>query len=101
MRKTVWSMTVVAVLALGSLSLTGCGQSMSGKYAGDFLSVEFKSGSKAYITVGQGGATTEVTYRIDGDKIIFQNQAGNVVLTRNKDGSLSGGPMNETLKKIN
>jgi hypothetical protein len=89
--------TSVATLVLASFVLVGCGKSMSGRFANDMMEVEFKSGSKAYVTMGMAGinrTTTEVSYELNGDKIILHSQAGNLVLTRNKDGTLSG-PMDE------
>lgn len=80
-------------IALVTLTLTGCGQSMSGKYANEMMEVEFKSGNKAYISMGIEGisrTTTEVRYELKDDKIILHNQAGNFILARNKDGTLSG-----------
>lgn len=106
MRKTLWFLLIVAVMALGSISLTGCGKGMNGKYANDMMEVEFK-GSKAYVGVGMkdfGRTTVETKYDVDGDKIVLHNQAGNLVLTRNTDGTLSGGPGGEMagpLKKVN
>jgi hypothetical protein len=94
-RARIRTILMVAALVVGSLTLAGCGKSMSGKYANDMMEVEFK-GSKAYVTMGVEGVsrvTTEVKYEVQGDKIILHNQAGNLVLTRNNDGSLSGAPM--------
>lgn len=85
-------MLMVGILFAGSLTLTGCSSGMSGKYANEMMEVEFK-GSKAYVSMGIEGlarTTTEVKYEVQGDNIILHNQAGNLVLTRNKDGSLSG-----------
>jgi hypothetical protein len=86
-------------LVLASLTFTGCGQgnSLSGTYEGQMMSVEFKSDGKAYVT--NGGGTVEAKYRRDGDKIILENPPFNLVLTLNKDGTLSGGPMEDSLKK--
>ena len=88
---------VVLMLAFGSAALMGCDQGMSGKYSnarteGMGMTVEFKPSSKAYVTM-PGGAMMEFTYEVDGDKIILRNQAGNMILTRNKDGTLSGSPV--------
>jgi hypothetical protein len=79
-------------VAVASLTFAGCGQGMSGKYGNEIMQVEFKGG-KAYVSMGIEGlsrTTTEVNYELKGDKIILHNQAGNLVLTRNKDGTLSG-----------
>ena len=108
MKSTLWRLQVVLMLAFGGAALTGCDQGMSGKYGNQLqgmqgMTVEFKSNSKAYVTM-PGGATMEFKYEVDGDKVILQNQAGNMVLTRNKDGTLSGSPMDEVagpMKRLN
>jgi len=82
----------LASFALTSLLLWGCGGGgMSGKYSNQAMQLEFK-GSKAYITMRTTGTTTEAGYEVDGDKVTIHNQAGNLVLTRNTDGTLSGAP---------
>jgi hypothetical protein len=81
---------------LSAVLLSGCGKSMSGKYGNDMMQVEFKSSSKAYLSMGVEGlsrTTTEVNYEMSGDKITLHNQAGNLILTVNKDGTLGGSPM--------
>jgi hypothetical protein len=60
------------------------------------LAVEFKSG-KAYVSTM--GVTTQVDYDVDGDKVTLHSPNGNLVLTKESDGSLSGGPMGEKLTK--
>ena len=80
------------ILVLTVAILAGCGKSMSGTYANDMMQVEFKSGSKAYLTMKMSGTTVEASYSVDGDKITLKNQAGNIVFTQNSDGTLGGGP---------
>ena len=106
MKHTGRFLLVVLMLAFGSAALMSCDQGMSGKYGNQFqgmgMTVEFKSSSKAYVTM-PGGAMMEFKYEVDGDKVILQNQAGNMVLTRNKDGTLSGSPLDEVagpMKKL-
>lgn len=79
------------------LLICGCNK-MSGKYSDSsgMLVVEFKS-SKAYVTTA--GVTTEMDYDVDGDKVTLHNPQGNLVLTKNSDGSLSGGPLDMKLTK--
>ena len=81
------------------LGLASCGGDVTGTYEDPrgFMSVEFKSAGKAYVRLPAG--TVEAKYRVDGDKIIVENQGGNFVLTKNKDGSLGGGPMGMPLTK--
>jgi hypothetical protein len=97
MKSTGKYLQVVLMLAFGTAVLMGCDQGMSGKYGNQFsdmqgMTVEFKTSSKAYVTM-PGGSTMEFQYEVDGDKIVLRNQAGNMVLTRNKDGTLSGSPL--------
>jgi hypothetical protein len=94
MKRTVWSRMAAATVVAASICLISSATAMSGKYGNDFMEVEFKSSSKAYVTT-MGGVTTEVSYEVDGDKIILRNQAGNLVLTSNKDGTLGGAPMEQ------
>lgn len=108
MKSTVWRLLVVPMLALGNLALIACDEGMSGKYGNkvsdmDGMTVEFKSASKANVTM-PGGAVMEFKYEVDGDKIVLNNQAGNLVLTRNKDGTLGGSPVDQIagpMKKLN
>jgi hypothetical protein len=108
MKRTMRRLLVVPLLAIGSLTLIACDEGMSGKYGNKVsdmagMTVEFKSGSKAYVTM-PGGAMMEFKYEMDGDKVILKNQVGNMVLTRNRDGTLSGSPMDVVagpMKKLN
>jgi hypothetical protein len=62
--------------------------------------IDFKSGHKAYVLIGQ--TTYAVSYSLDDDKIILDsiNPYGKVVLTLQKDGTITGlPPTNTTLKK--
>jgi hypothetical protein len=94
---------IIAFVALMALTIPGCPSgNPSGKYQDDSgaVSVEFKSGNKAYVTLPIG--TTQCDYEVDGDKITLKmpgDKGGNVVLTKKSDGSLDGGMMLGTLKK--
>jgi len=96
-----WRALCVAVVGISSIAFFGCAH-FSGKYettgpAEGAASVEFKSGSKAYLSIM--GTTLETEYTVDGDKVTFKNVNGsNLVMTEEKDGSLTG-PMGLTLKK--
>lgn len=72
-------------MLLATLSLAACGSGISGTYAGGMGSIKFESGN-AYATLM--GSTTEMPYSTDGDKVLLQSPQANLVLTRNKDGSL-------------
>jgi hypothetical protein len=71
---------------LATLLLAACGGGISGTYQGGFGSIKFESG-KAYATLM--GVTSQLVYSTDGDKIILKSPKGNLVLTRNKDGSIN------------
>jgi hypothetical protein len=70
---------------LATLLLAACGGGMSGTYQGGVGSIKFESG-KAYATLV--GSTLELEYSTDGDKILLKSPQGNLVLTRNADGSI-------------
>lgn len=84
----------LGALLLSATLLAGCGGGINGTYRTSHgeMSIKFDSG-KAYVTLP--GGTVEATYEVDGDKVILKNPQGNLVLTREKDGSLDGpmGPM--------
>jgi hypothetical protein len=71
---------------LATLLLAACGGGMSGTYQGEAGSIKFESG-KAYATLGPA-STLELKYSTDGDKILLKSPQGNLVLTRNADGSI-------------
>jgi hypothetical protein len=83
------------VVAAGAALAIGCGDSLSGKYepageAAGAMSIEFK-GDKAYITMI--GTTSETGYEVKDDKVVFKSggaNGSNLVMTIEKDGSLSG-----------
>lgn len=73
-------------LLLASLLLVACsGSGISGTYTGGFGSMTFDAGK---VDAKLMGATVEMDYTTDGDKVILHSPQGNLVLTRNKDGSL-------------
>jgi hypothetical protein len=98
---------LVAVIAISTLTLVACGgDRLSGVYTDPngipLHSLEFKPGGKVYITMAMTGTTSQGTYKQDGDKIIVEVKGGgNLVLTLNKDGSLTSGngPMSNTFRK--
>jgi uncharacterized lipoprotein YehR (DUF1307 family) len=94
----------LAATILVATSLVGCGKGMNGTYKGDSpigtVTIEFKSGGKAFSSVM--GQTRELSYTVEGDKVIFDTGKGKEVYTLQKDGSLSSGEgaMSITLKKM-
>ncbi|MGD0463055.1 MAG: hypothetical protein ABSB74_11275 [Tepidisphaeraceae bacterium] len=86
------------------LGLSGCGDGLSGStytnVGGVNSRIEFKSGHKAYVSIGE--TTYAATYSVDDDKITLDSVGlfGNIVLTIQKDGTITGlSPVNTTLKK--
>lgn len=88
-------------VVLASLALAGCGSNLDGTYhdANGAVTLDIKS-SKARLTMM--GETHELSYKVDGDKITLHDPKeaaqGDIVLTRNGDGTLSG-PMGTLTKK--
>jgi hypothetical protein len=84
------------LMACGSGS--GSGSGISGTYADKAggASIKFESG-KVFLESSLG--TTEHGYKVDGDKVIIKSPSGDMVLTRNKDGSLSIVATGENFKK--
>jgi len=82
------------------LQISGCSPQMSGKYEDSMgvFTLEFKAG-KAFLTNSFGG-TIEEDYSFSGNQIIIRGPQGNLVLTQNPDGSLSGLPMGDILKRV-
>lgn len=84
-------MNVKAKLAsalLTTLLLASCGGGMSGTYVDSSgqPAMTFSSG-KAEIDLGAGGIQ-EMKYSVDGNKIVLHSPEGDLVLTRQSDGSL-------------
>lgn len=72
---------IVLLVAL----LAACGGGMSGTYEGGMGSLTFNGGKADLNAIGN---TFEMDYSTDGDKIVLKTPQGNVVVTRNADGSL-------------
>jgi hypothetical protein len=77
----------LAPLAI-ALLLAACSGGISGTYVDSQgnPAMKFSSG-KAYLDLGPAG-THEMDYSVDGDKIVLHSPQGNLVLTREPDGSL-------------
>ncbi|MGH8273440.1 MAG: hypothetical protein ACRES9_04155 [Gammaproteobacteria bacterium] len=76
-------------LLLSAALFAGCGGGLSGTYESSHgaMSVKFDSG-KAYVTTL--GGTIQTAYEVDGNRVILKSPQGNLVLVRNKDGTLDG-----------
>jgi|SoiMethySBSTD1v2_1073268.scaffolds.fasta_scaffold247375_2 uncharacterized lipoprotein YehR (DUF1307 family) len=87
--KPVRLFTLASVLVLGSAACGGSNKPQ-GTYhhtAGGAMTLDFK-GDK--VTVTLAGEAKTLDYKVDGDKITIVNPAeGDIVLTRNSDGSLN------------
>ena len=94
--KTVLSTLVVSLFLL---TVIGCDKSLSGKYIGDGVTIEFKDGGKAVVTVMN--SPVDATYTITGNTVVC-NAAGGATpplsLTINDDGTLKT-PDGSILKK--
>ena len=92
---------LLAFLPLVSTSVTGCGSGVDGTYhdANGVTTLELDSG-KAKLSMA--GETLDLTYQVEGDKIMVHNPAEaegeDLVLTRNSDGTHSG-PLGTLAKK--
>jgi hypothetical protein len=80
--------SIVLSLLLTAATLSGCGKSEpSGTYHGGNITMDFKGGK---VTLNMLGDAKTLDYKVDGDTITIINPVeGNVVLTRNSDGSLN------------
>lgn len=84
------TLRLVVVCALALMTLVGCSKGIEGRYEGDNMSINIKSGSKADVTIM--GSTVESDYKVDGNKITFTVKGGpDLVLTHNSDDTLTGG----------
>jgi hypothetical protein len=71
---------------LATLLLAACGGGVSGTWEGGMGSIKFESGKAGASLLGM---TREMKYSSDGDKIVLHSSEGDLVLTRNDDGSIS------------
>jgi hypothetical protein len=73
---------LIVVSFVVSLALSAChGGEISGKYAGakyvgKYLTVEFKSGNTAYVTVMMTGDVGQAKYDLDGDRVTIHFGTG-------------------------
>jgi hypothetical protein len=102
-RKSLSLLTRLAACWIIAACLTGCGKNVKGTYTGDTpigtVTLEIRGGHKALGSMG--GQSRELTYTVDGDKVIIDTGKGKEVYSIQKDGSLSRGTgmMSVTLKK--
>lgn len=93
---------MIGFASIGLNGCSGCNSGPSGKYqdSSGALSVEFKGGGKATVTMM--GMATDATYTVDGDKITVEVRGDKTVFTLNKDGSLAGpsGSLIGNLQKV-
>jgi len=86
-------------LVLVPLVAVVCGQSLSGKYTGQDMTIEFKDGGKATVTVMN--SPIDATDTIDGNKVTLTATSGGtppLTFTINSDGTLTA-PDGSILKK--
>ena len=78
-------------LTLLPFTAAGCDKSLSGTYTGQDMSIEFKDGGKATVTVGN--SPIDATDTVDGNKVTVTPTSGGtppLTFTINDDGSLTG-----------
>lgn len=73
------------LMALCIALLAACGGGLSGTYEGGMGALTFDAGKADLKALGN---TIEMDYSTDGDKIVLKTPQGNLVVTRNADGSL-------------
>jgi hypothetical protein len=90
---------ICLVLVFGVLCISGCGKSISGTYVNPEtqMSIEFKSGGKASLTLA--GMTHEGDYTIDGNKLTIKSSGDTTTFIINDDGSISSEDKTMTFKK--
>lgn len=89
-------MFVAALLLIANFAVSACGATASSKLEGLYANsngqstVEFRDG-KAFVTM-VGMATDGIGYEVKGETITIHagGMAGDLVLTRNSDGTLQG-----------
>jgi hypothetical protein len=88
---------ILSVAVLGCLLIVnlGCGDRVSGKYTGaqGAVTIDFESGKATVKTQMLGNTDTEtMDYTVKDDTVTLKSsKLGELPLTINKDGSLSGG----------
>ena len=73
------------LIVLVTTLLAACGGGISGTYQGGMGSLTFDGGKADLKAMGN---TIEMDYSTDGDKILLKSPQGDLVITRNADGSL-------------
>lgn len=80
-------------ILLATVTIASCGSGVNGVYhdPSGQVTLEIKSGGKAHITLM--GEQHDLTYKVEGNKITMRDPAdsttGDVVATRNSDGTLA------------
>lgn len=81
---TRFGVSVILTIALGGC---GKGNDISGTYHGGNITMDFKDGK---VKMNMLGDEKTLDYKVEGDKITIINPTeGDVVMTRNSDGSLN------------
>ena len=89
-RLQVWAVAFICLTMSACMNTCG-GKRLEGTYhhtGGAPITLDFK-GNKVAVTIG--GESKTLDYKVDGDKVTIINpQEGDLGLTRNADGSLTG-----------
>ena len=78
-------MTANQVLIFLALTLTGCGDGMSGVYVDEAGVTQYAFSGKGSVKILVLGAEVDAEYRVDDDKVLVSSAQGTVVLSRRND----------------
>lgn len=86
------------ILVCCVLLLAACGSKLDGAYADEMGISKYTFKSNGKVVVETFGFASELLYEVAGDKLKINGPQGNLLLTINDDGTISG-PMGIVLKK--
>lgn len=89
---------LVTFTFISCLFLSACGSGVEGTYSDEQGIIEYTFKSDGKVHFSTMGVETELTYKVDGDKVKIISPLGNQILTLVDDGSLKG-PMGIKLIK--
>jgi hypothetical protein len=99
MKPSLKSLYSAGLLALILFTLPGCGKSVSGTYTSPVMSINFKDGGKATVTILN--SDVEASDTVNGDKVTVTPASGDtspITFTIDANGNLTA-PDGTTLKK--
>jgi hypothetical protein len=99
MKRPFKRLCTICLLSVALATIAGCGKSISGVYTSPAMSIEFKDGGKATVTLMN--SPVDATYTVEGSKVTVTANGGlsaPLIFTLDSDGSLAGAD-GSTLKK--